>query len=120
MSEAVSKTQPMRSAEIDMADYLNATVAPAIDFVVTLPSFEFGYSDSLTLKASSGTTFDVTFAETKAYPPHVFTSVQCNTRDAITAEVQYATMTGARIAVFNFGESEVQNVTVDWLAIVGR
>lgn len=120
MATPISKTQPMRSAEIDIVNYINNTVASAVELISALPSFEFGYSDAITLAKDSATTFDVVFANAKTEPPQLLVSVQANTSEPITAEVQYTTTTGARIAVFNFGSTKVQNITVDWLAISGR
>lgn len=100
---------------------LDSDLKAAIDFVNTLPAFELGYSESITIPAASTASVDVTFDKVFTEKPYVFTEVMCNTlSNILVSHVTYVDTTKATIKLYNGGTTAVQNVTVDYLALAGR
>lgn len=99
---------------------LSESLQTLISFCKTLPDFEFGYSDAISLAAGGFESFTVAFASAKTEPPAVLVSAQCNSDSNITAKVKYTTTDSVVIDVYNNGTTAVGNITVDWLAISGR
>lgn len=89
--------------------------------VASVPSMEYGTSNSITVSAGSHTAVDVTFAAAKTEAPVVFPAIQCATAGVnLIATVQSVTNSQASIVVTNLGTTDVEGVTVDWLALSGR
>lgn len=86
-----------------------------------LPSIEFGYSqESYTVPANSSVKATVNLGETKVEPPSVFVDVQANTESEVSSVVLWVTTTQFQVALHNSSNSEVQNVTFDYLILSGR
>ena len=101
-------------------DKLSEDLQTLVSFCKTLPDFEFGYSDAISIKAGSAETFSVTFTSAKSEVPAVIVSAQCNSDTNVNAKVKYATTTGALVDVYNNGTADVGNVTIDYLVLSGR
>ena len=101
-------------------DKLSEDLQTLVSFCKTLPDFEFGYSDAISIKAGSAETFSVTFTSAKSEVPAVIVSAQCNSDTNVNAKVKYVTTTGAAIDVYNNGTADVGNVTIDYLVLSGR
>lgn len=99
---------------------LSSDIQTLLSFCKTLPDFEYGYSDSLSILANGSTSFNITFASTKTETPQLIVSAQCNSTVNITTKVRYVTTTTATVDVYNNSATSVENVTVDWFAISGR
>ncbi len=100
---------------------LDDTLDAIIDFVNTIPAFEYGYSESLTIPATSTVSIDITFDKVFEETPQVFTEVMCNTlSNILVSHVTYVDTTKATIKLYNGGVDSVANVTVDYLALAGR
>lgn len=90
-------------------------------FVKTIPAMEFGTSNSVTVPGNSHALVDVTFHGAKTEVPVVFPAIQCPTAGVnLVATVQSVTNSQASICVTNLGTADVDNITVDFLAISGR
>ena len=86
-----------------------------------LPSIEFGYSqESNTIPANSSVKAIVNLSETKVEPPSVFVDVQANTNSEVSSVVMWVTTTQFQVALHNSSNSDVQNVTFDYLILSGR
>lgn len=91
------------------------------NFVQTIPTIEYGTSNSLNVPAASSATFDVTFKSTKTEAPVMFFSVQCASASApLLVHAQSVSNTQAAVVVENASNSDISNVTIDWLALSGR
>lgn len=101
-------------------DKLSEDLQTLVSFCKTLPDFEFGYSDAISIKAGSAETFSITFTNAKSEVPAVIVSAQCNSDTNVNAKVKYATTTGAAVDVYNNGTADVGNVTIDYLVLSGR
>lgn len=113
----VSYEQPMRNSLKDCMDSINKLAA----IVDTIPDFEYGYSDTVTIPAASASSVTITFNHTFNETPQVFTEIMCNTlNNILVAHVTYSDTTKCIIKLYNGGASEVQNVTVDYLVLAGR
>ena len=99
---------------------LSTDLQTLITFCETLPDFEFGYSNALTINANSFATFEITFSKTKSETPAVIVSAQGNTTNNISAHVQFATLTNATVIVYNNSDTQVSNVTIDYFILSGR
>lgn len=88
----------------------------------SVPSMEYGTSNSIqTISGSSTVNVDITFGSAKTEAPVVFTSLQCPSQGVqLVCTVQSVTNTQASLSITNLGTVDVQNVTVDWLALSGR
>lgn len=107
------QTSNIGDAQVTMAK-LSSDIQELLKFCETLPAFEFGYSDAVTIPASSTTSVEITFDK-------VFTEVMCNTlNNILVAHVTYVDTTKATIKLYNGGVGSVDNVTVDYLALAGR
>lgn len=93
-------------------------LTPIVD---TIPDFEYGYSDSVTIPAANTVSVDITFNKEFKETPQVFTELMCNTLiNILVSHVTYVDTTKCTIKLYNGGTTEVQNVTVDYLALAGR
>lgn len=100
---------------------LASDIQTLLSFCETLPAFEFGYSESVSIPASGTTSVEVTFDKMFDETPQVFTEVMCNTlNNILVAHVTYVDTTKATIKLYNGGVGQVDNVTVDYLALAGR
>ena len=100
---------------------LDSNIQELLSFCETLPMFEFGYSESVTVPAAGTTSVEVTFDKVFNETPQVFTEIMCNTMNNIlVSHVMYVDATKATIKLYNGGGSAVSNVTVDYLALAGR
>lgn len=100
---------------------LASDIQELLSFCQTLPAFEFGYSEAVTIPASSTTSVEITFDKVFEETPQVFTEVMCNTlNNILVAHVTYVDTTKATIKLYNGGVGAVDNVTVDYLALAGR
>lgn len=91
------------------------------NFVQTIPTIEYGTSNSLNVPAASSATIDVTFKSTKTEAPVMFFSVQCASASApLLVHAQSVSNTQAAVVVENASNSDISNVTIDWLALSGR
>ena len=100
---------------------LASNIQELLSFCETLPMFEFGYSESVTIPAAGSTSVEVTFDKVFNETPQVFTEIMCNTMNNIlVSHVMYVDATKATIKLYNGGGSAVSNVTVDYLALAGR
>lgn len=89
--------------------------------VASTPSMEYGTSNSVSVPANAHTLVDVTFGTAKTEAPIVFTSVQHATAGVnLICTVQSVTNQQASLCVTNLGTTDVDNITVDWIAISGR
>ena len=102
-------------------DSLAGNIQTLLSFCETLPAFEFGYSESVSIPASGTTSVEVTFDKVFDETPQVFTEVMCNTlNNILVAHVTYVDTAKATIKLYNGGVGTVDNVTVDYLALAGR
>lgn len=100
---------------------LATTIQEQLTFLQTVPSIEFGTSNSTTVSANSHTVIDITFGSTKTEEPVVFPAIQCATAGVnLIATVQSVTNAQCAICITNLGTTDVSDVTVDYLAISGR
>ena len=100
---------------------LASDIQTLLSFCETLPAFEFGYSESVSIPASGTTSVEVTFDKVFDETPQVFTEVMCNTlNNILVAHVTYVDTAKATIKLYNGGVGTVDNVTVDYLALAGR
>lgn len=114
------QTSDIGDTQITLAK-LSSDIQELLKFCETLPAFEFGYSDAVTIPASSTTSVEVTFDKVFTETPQVFTEVMCNTlNNILVAHVTYVDTTKATIKLYNGGVGAVDNVTVDYLALAGR
>lgn len=116
---------PVQTANIGDAQVtekkLDADLQTLLAFCKTLPAFEFGYSESVSIPASGTTSVEITFDKVFEETPQVFTEVMCNTlNNILVAHVTYVDTTKATIKLYNGGVGQVDNVTVDYLALAGR
>lgn len=89
--------------------------------VNTIPDFEYGYSESVTIPAANTVSVDIVFSKEFTETPQVFTEVMCNTLiNILVSHVTYVDTTKCTIKLYNGGTTNVQNVTVDYLALAGR
>ena len=114
------QTSDIGDTQVTMAK-LSSDIQELLKFCETLPAFEFGYSDTVTIPASSTVSVEVTFNKVFTETPQVFTEVMCNTlNNILVAHVTYVDTTKATIKLYNGGVGSVDNVTVDYLALAGR
>lgn len=114
------KTTDIGDTQVTMAK-LASDIQELLKFCETLPAFEFGYSDAVSIPASSTTSVEITFDKVFTETPQVFTEVMCNTlNNILVAHVTYVDTTKATIKLYNGGVGSVDNVTVDYLALAGR
>lgn len=100
---------------------LSSTVTSMSKIVNTIPDFEYGYSDAVTIPASGSASVEITFNKTFAETPQVFTEIMCNTSvNILTGHVTYVDTAKCTIKLYNGGSTDAQNVTVDYLALAGR
>ena len=100
---------------------LASDIQTLLAFCKTLPAFEFGYSEAVSIPASGTTSVEITFNKAFDETPQVFTEVMCNTlNNILVAHVTYVDTTKATIKLYNGGVGQVDNVTVDYLALAGR
>ena len=100
---------------------LASDIQELLSFCQTLPTFEFGYSEAVSIPASSTTSVEIKFNNAFSETPQVFTEVMCNTlNNILVAHVTYVDTTKATIKLYNGGVGAVDNVTVDYLALAGR
>lgn len=100
---------------------LTSDIQELLSFCQTLPAFEFGYSEAVSIPASSTTSVEITFNKAFEETPQVFTEVMCNTlNNILVAHVTYVDTTKATIKLYNGGVGAVDNVTIDYLALAGR
>lgn len=116
---------PVKTANIGDAQVtekkLETDLQTLLAFCRTLPAFEFGYSESVSIPASGTTSVEITFDKVFEETPQVFTEVMCNTlNNILVAHVTYVDTTKATIKLYNGGVGQVDNVTVDYLALAGR
>ena len=62
---------------------LDSDIQELLSFCETLPMFEFGYSESVTVPAAGTTSVEVTFDKVFNETPQVFTEIMCNTMNNI-------------------------------------
>lgn len=134
----INRQQPMRPALLDTmnaVDAFEAQTVPngsitneklstelqqAMSFLSTVPEFEFGTSNSISVPANSQATVDITFSA-KTETPIVFTSLQYTpTSGQLMSYVSTVSNTQASIVLVNLTQTDADNVTVDWLTISGR
>ena len=114
------QTENIGDAQVTEAKLAN-DIQELLAFCKTLPDFEFGYSESVSIPASGTTSVEVTFNKTFEETPQVFTEVMCNTlNNILVAHVTYVDTNKATIKLYNGGVGQVDNVTVDYLALAGR
>ena len=100
---------------------LSVSIRNLLAFCKTLPAFEFGYSETVSIPASGTTSVEITFNKAFDETPQVFTEVMCNTlNNILVAHVTYVDTAKATIKLYNGGVGQVDNVTVDYLALAGR
>ena len=100
---------------------LSSTVSSLKSIVDTIPDFEYGYSNSVTIPSANTVSVDITFSKEFKETPQVFTEVMCNTLiNILVSHVTYVDTTKCTIKLYNGGTTDVQNVTVDYLALAGR
>lgn len=122
---AVNNRFPVKTADIGDEQVteakLDGTLQSELSFLRTIPGFEFGYSEAVSVPASGTTSVEITFKETFASTPQVFTEIMCNTlNNILVSHVTYVDTKKATIKLYNGGVGAVSNVTVDYLAIGGR
>lgn len=83
-----------------------------------MPALEFGVSNSLSVPANSNVNGEITFTATKTEAPLVFCSVQTNAD--LHCVVEQVTNQQFAFKVYNNGNTDAENVTLDWLAVSGR
>ena len=114
------QTENIGDAQVTEAK-LEADLQTLLEFCKTLPDFEFGYSEVVSIPASGTTSVEITFNKTFDETPQVFTEVMCNTlNNILVSHVTYVDTTKATIKLYNGGVGQVDNVTVDYLALAGR
>ena len=116
---------PVQTENIGDAQVTEAKLAIDIQELLalckTLPDFEFGYSEAVSIPASGTTSVEIVFNKTFEETPQVFTEVMCNTlNNILVAHVTYVDTSKATIKLYNGGVGQVDNVTVDYLALAGR
>ena len=100
---------------------LGVSIQNLLAFCKTLPAFEFGYSEAVSIPASGTTSVEITFNKAFDETPQVFTEVMCNTlNNILVAHVTYVDTAKATIKLYNGSVGQVDNVTVDYLALAGR
>ena len=113
-------TDNIGDAQVTTAKFAS-DIQELLSFCQTLPAFEFGYSEAVSIPASSTTSVEITFNNAFSETPQVFTEVMCNTlNNILVAHVTYVDTTKATIKLYNGGVGAVDNVTVDYLALAGR
>lgn len=113
-------TDNIGDAQVTTAKFAS-DIQELLSFCQTLPAFEFGYSEAVSIPASSTTSVEITFNNAFEETPQVFTEVMCNTlNNILVAHVTYVDTTKATIKLYNGGVGAVDNVTVDYLALAGR
>lgn len=100
---------------------LSTDIQEQLTFLQTIPSIEFGTSNSTSVNANSHTVVDITFGSTKTEEPVIFPAIQCATAGVnLIATVQSVTNAQCSICITNLGTTDVSDITVDYLAISGR
>ena len=113
-------TDNIGDAQVTTAKFAS-DIQELLSFCQTLPAFEFGYSEAVSIPASSTTSVEITFNNAFSETPQVFTEVMCNTlNNILVAHVTYVDTTKATIKLYNGGVGAVDNVTVDYLVLAGR
>lgn len=89
--------------------------------ITSMPTLQFGTSNSVTVPANSQVSVDVDFTATTTEEPLVFVSLQHSQNYTnLSVAVSNVTNQQASIVVVNNGSTEVDNLTIDWLAVSGR
>lgn len=92
-----------------------------LNVIKETPMLQFGTSNSVTVQAGSQASVDITFSSTTTEEPIVFTSLQhAQNYTNLSCHVSSVTNQQASIIVVNNGSSDVENLTIDWLAVSGR
>lgn len=92
-----------------------------IDFLKTIPNMQFDYSpESYTIPANSTETVTITFASELTTTPSVFVDTQANVNSMIYSSVKSVTTTGFDVILKNDSDSEVSNITFDYLVLSAR
>ncbi len=114
------KTTDIGDTQVTLAK-LDSDIQELLKFCETLPAFEFGYSEAVTIPAADTVSVDITFDKVFTETPQVFTEVMCNTlSNILVSHVTYVDTAKATIKLYNGGTTAVSNVTVDYLALAGR
>lgn len=98
---------------------LSTPIQNMLSFLQTVPSLEFGTSNSVDVPANSNTSVDVTFGSTKTEAPVVLCGVQHATAH-LTCMVTATTNQQFSVTVYNDTSTDATGATVDYLAISGR
>lgn len=102
-------------------DKLGSSLKSLIDFLETLPNIQFDYSpESYTISANSTLTVSITFASELTTTPSVFVDTQANVDGMIYSSVKSVTTTGFDVILKNDSDSEVSNITFDYLVLSAR
>lgn len=127
----ISKQQPMREAEIDLIDAMNAAqnlggmetrITNIENFIQTLPVLEYGISENNNVPAASSIGVDITFNDEKQSIPYVFISVECVEDEESPISNCYgiivsASTTGFSVRLHNLDDVNAETINVNWLAI---
>lgn len=106
---------------VSAEDTLTQLYGQLASIVNTIPDFEYGFSEAVSIPAASTVSVTITFSKTFAETPQVFTEVMCNTlNNILVSHVTYADTTKCTVKLYNGGSAAVSNVTVDYLALAGR
>ena len=111
--------------ESDIADTavsyekLNSSLKAQIDFIKTVPTMEFGTSNTINISSSSSQEITINFMSTKPEAPIVFCGLQ-HASGKLACTVTHVTNMQFSVCVYNLATTDITGVTVDWLAISGR
>ena len=121
--DTLSNKFPVKESDIaDTAvsyDKLNSELQAQIDFIITIPTIEFGKSNTIDVSGSSSQEITINFASTKPEAPIVFCGLQ-HASGKLACTVTHVTNMQFSVSVYNLATTDITGVTVDWLAISGR